>query len=255
MGMCCGEGQCACGCGSGAACTCGPGCACGCAKAGRGGRRGEAVALWTSVGVVVSMALTTVLAAPSGGAGRGEAGGASAGANQEHGMAQPSEDEMKLWIEAGTPGPSHRMLDQFVGTWEGKTTFWMAPGAPAQESTGTMVNAWTLDGRWLKQDWAGDMGGQAFTGLAMWGYDNIRKVHVGTWMDSLTTGILVTEGPASKDGKAFESRGEWTDPMGVKVKARMVIRVQSPTAHVMEMYETKPGQPERMSMRITYTKK
>lgn len=254
MGTCCGDDRCACGCGSGAECACGPQCACGC-KGRASRRRSGAVALWGGL-FVVSVALTTVLATPSGGTGRAEGTkGASAAGTKEHDMAQPSEDEMKLWIEAGTPGANHRMLDQFVGTWEGKTTFWMAPGAPAQESTGTMINAWTLDGRWLRQDWTGDMGGQPFTGLALWGFDNIRKVHVGTWMDSLTTGALVTEGPASKDGKTFDSRGEMTDPTGVKIKTRMVIRVTSPTAHVMEMYEIKPGQPGRMSMKIEYTKK
>jgi hypothetical protein len=65
---------------------------------------------------------------------------------------QPSMDEvMAAMMRAGTPGDAHRKLDAFVGTWNAKLKMWMDPAAPAEESTGVMTNAWTLDGRYLEQ--------------------------------------------------------------------------------------------------------
>ena len=35
-----------------------------------------------------------------------------------------SEEMMKKWAEAGTPGEPHKVLDQFVGKWDVSTRMW-----------------------------------------------------------------------------------------------------------------------------------
>ena len=47
------------------------------------------------------------------------------------------------------PGAEHKLLEQFVGTWNAKVQLWMGPGDP-MESTGSMANSMDLDGRFLK---------------------------------------------------------------------------------------------------------
>src|SRR3989442_393914 len=54
---------------------------------------------------------------------------------------------MELMAKYSTPGPEHKALEQFVGTWDTTAKMWMAPGAPPQETTGTAENKMTLGGR------------------------------------------------------------------------------------------------------------
>ncbi|WP_145070062.1 DUF1579 domain-containing protein [Engelhardtia mirabilis] len=127
---------------------------------------------------------------------------------------EPSMDEMMAaWEEAGTPGDHHRLLDPFVGTYTAKAKFWMAPGQPPTESAGKMVTEWILDGHQLKQTYHGDMMGEEFEGLSLWGYDNAAKTYRGVWVDSMSTGMSISAGYVSDDGKVFTMFASDTDPM------------------------------------------
>ena len=169
---------------------------------------------------------------------------------------QPTPDQMMAaMMRAGTPGAEHKALQPFVGTWNAKLSMWMEPGAPPMESTGTMVNAWIYGGRYLEQKFEGDVGGEKFSGTGVWGFDVAAGKYVGTWHDSMSTAIMRSTGPASKDGKTFRMDSVNTDPMtGKDSWGEEVITLDGPNQHTMAMYENRGGEMVK-TMEIVYTRK
>jgi hypothetical protein len=163
--------------------------------------------------------------------------------------------EMEAWIKAGQPGKEHKALEKFVGTWDAEVTTWMDPSAPPEKSTGTMVITSVLDGRWLREDFTGTFMQQPFTGIGYWGYDNIQKKYVSTWMDSMSTMVMTSTGTFDEKTQAFSHASECIQPDGTKCKGRDVVKMTDNDHFVMEMYSTKPGEKETKCMEIKYTRK
>src|SRR6187549_847720 len=112
-------------------------------------------------------------------------------------QAKKPTDTAKKAAEA-TKAPADRAADE-----KAKITTWMSPGAPPQESTGTSENKWVLGGRFVQQSHEGNFMGQPFSGVGYTGYDNFKKKYVGTWMDTMGTMIMVSQGSADATGKTL----------------------------------------------------
>ena len=74
---------------------------------------------------------------------------------------------MELWKQAATPGEPHKLFATLAGSWTTTTKEWIAPGKPPMESTGTAESNMLLDGRFLHQEFHGQMMGQPFTGMSI----------------------------------------------------------------------------------------
>lgn len=167
----------------------------------------------------------------------------------------PGQAMMEAWQKAGTPGEPHKRLADMAGSFDTVTRTWMTPGAQPMESKGKSENKLIWDGRFLQQEYKGEMMGKGFTGIGMTGYDNVKKKYVGTWMDSMSTSLAYLEGTADAAGKTMTMTMEMTDPMtGKKVKQRAVTRIESPDKHVFELHERGPNGKEFKSMEIVYTR-
>lgn len=168
---------------------------------------------------------------------------------------QPTPEElMAAYGRAGTPGAEHRALDVFVGTWDCSLKMWMDPAAAPSESKGTMTNTWILGGRYLDQRFQGSVEGQSFEGLGLWGYDVAGQHYVGTWIDSMSTQLMVARGRASADGKQFRMLAVSTNPLtGRPDEGEEEIVVESPDRHTMTMWERRDGERVK-TMEIVYTR-
>ncbi|MEX2218282.1 MAG: DUF1579 domain-containing protein [Phycisphaerales bacterium] len=167
----------------------------------------------------------------------------------------PSMDaEMQAWMEAGAVGPNHKLLEGMVGEWTTAGKFWMGPGEP-MTTAGTSVNTPVLGGRYIQQKFKGDFMGQPFEGIGYTGYDNIKQKFVGTWMDSMSTSVMNSEGTWDAATKSFTFTSEFQDPAGKMVKSRETVKVVDENTHVFTMYHTEPGQQENRVMELTYTRK
>ena len=156
---------------------------------------------------------------------------------------------------ATTPGDEHARLDQFVGTWQCRGRFWMEPGADCIASDGTMVNAWTLDGRYLQQSYTADFMGSPFQGTGYWGFNKVTGKYQGLWMDTMSTWFCLDEGNYDASRQEWIMVGDWDCPQtGGKVHKRSVIRVINEDSHVMETYMPTPDGKEFLSMELTYTR-
>ena len=114
---------------------------------------------------------------------------------------------MAAWMKYAEPGKHHEHLAPLVGEWDYTVKMWMYPGSAAEESTGTAESKWILDGRYLLQKMHGEMGGKPFEGISLLGYDNFREEYVSLWIDSMTTGFMLSRGTCDGTGKVITYTG------------------------------------------------
>jgi hypothetical protein len=162
---------------------------------------------------------------------------------------------MEAWSKAGALGPQHQAFAKQAGTWNQVVKMWMAPGAPPMETKSTATRELILGGRFLVEKVKGDMGPMGpFEGHGMLGYNNLTEQYDYVWMDSMSTGMMISHGTAEADG-TITLTGDYDDPItDAKTKTRTVTKMISDNEQKFEMYESKGGQPEAKTMEIVYTR-
>jgi hypothetical protein len=166
---------------------------------------------------------------------------------------------MEIWKQAATPGEPHKQFANLAGSWTTKTKEWMEPGKPPTESEGTAEMKMLLDGRFLYQEYKGQMMGQPFSGIGIDAYDNMAKKYVTAWLDSMGTGIFIMEGTGSPDGKIITLKGSHPEPGGGQMHHRAIWKLVDHNTQTFEMYGShghgKDAGKEMKMMEITYTRK
>lgn len=165
--------------------------------------------------------------------------------------------EMQKKMEAaGTPGPAHKALDALVGNWQAEVKCWMEPGGQAHVSQGTAKTSWSLNGRFLEEEFHGEMMGKPFTGRSFMGYDNMKQTFNTVWMSDMQTSLFVSEGKGDSGNKVITLQGTSTcAATGQKnVPIKTIFRVLGPDKHLFEMFDQRTGKDEK-TMEITYTRK
>ncbi len=178
-------------------------------------------------------------------------------AGEQFGGSDADKQEMQKRMEAaGTPGPAHKALDALAGNWKAEVKCWMEPGGQANISQGTAKASWTLNGRFLEEEFHGEMMGKPFTGRSLMGYDNIKQTFNTVWVSDMQTSIFTSEGKADSGNKVITLEGKSTcAATGQKdVPVKTVFRIISPDKHVFEMFDKRTGMEEK-TMEITYTRK
>ena len=161
---------------------------------------------------------------------------------------------MEAWIKVATPGDGHKWLEPVIGGWDTKISMWMAPGTPPRQSTGTADHKWVLGGRFVEQRYEGSFMGQPFSGVGYTGYDNYKKKYVGTWMDTMGTMIMVSQGDAA--GKTLTMSSTIDDVITGKATAvKSEIKIVDADHHTMEMWGPDPTGKSFKTLEIQYTRK
>ena len=158
------------------------------------------------------------------------------------------------WMKFATPSEGHRKLEGMAGTWDAEVTTWMGP--QPEKAKGVAENRLVLGGRFLEQRFKGEMMGQPFEGLGYTGYDNHKKKYVGTWMDNMSTAVMVSEGTYDASGKVMTSTATMDDFMtGKKADLRLVSTTISPDEELFEMFGPDPTGKEVKQMEIRYRRR
>lgn len=176
-------------------------------------------------------------------------------AKEEQKGAMDMEKMMEVYRKLATPGGPHKVLAGMAGSWNARVKSWPEPNKPPMESSGTCEQKIVLGGRFLQQDFTGDMMGTIFTGIGFTGYDNHAEKYVSTWMDSMGTGILFFEGTAGVDDKTITQENHHNDPVRGPMTWRSVTRIINDNTWVFEMYSIYEKGKEEKGMEITYTRK
>lgn len=158
-------------------------------------------------------------------------------------------EDMQACIAAATPGKEHKRLADGAGVWDGKTTMYM-PGAEPQQGECVSTVTPMMDGRFVKCEIKGDMPGMGpFEGFGIYGYDNVAKKFVSSWVDNQSTGIMTCSGELSADGKVLSWDCQFNCPLTKKLtKMRQIETVTGPNTGRLEMFGPDPKTGKEMKM-------
>lgn len=162
-----------------------------------------------------------------------------------------NEEQMAAWMAVSGPAEEHEFLKKMEGTWNAKTTFWMDPSADPMVSEGKMEGELILGGRFLVSKYSGETPWGPFEGMAIDGYDRIRKHYTGLWIDSMGTPMMTFTG--SVDGNVRTMTSKMACPTGDESDYKGVTTIVSDTEYKYESFQVKDGN-EFRSMEIVYTK-
>ena len=181
----------------------------------------------------------------------------------------PSPEEMQMmekWTATTQPGEHHKKLAPFVGSWNTVTKVWMGgPGTPPTETQGTTEVKWVLGGRYIAEDFngqmimpdeTGDMKPVPWQGRGLTGYDIYQNMYVGSWADSVSTHLLSFRGGCDPSGKTFTFYFLMDEPM-LDIRGRMVkmvSRIINNDKHVLEMFDLHARDDYKV-FEIIYTRK
>lgn len=163
---------------------------------------------------------------------------------------------MQYMTKYGPPGPEHKFLEPLVGTWTAKTKMWMDANDPPIESDGILTRRAILGGRFVQEDYSGNMMGQQFQGIGTMGYDRAKGKYVATWIDNMNTAIMDSKGKYDESAKSFTFKSNETCPItNQPVEMRDIVQIISPDEQKMTMYRKMGDSPEMKCMEITLTRK
>jgi hypothetical protein len=163
---------------------------------------------------------------------------------------------MEAMMKAATPGDAHKKLAPIVGTFTCVVKMYAQPGAPPTGGGGVSDNTWALDGRFVEQHFTGTFMGMPFSGIGFTGYDNIKKKYVGTWMDTMTTSMMISSGTAEADGKSYTFTSSMDDPMTGKTSPiKETMTIVDDDHNTLEMWGPGPDGKMFKMMEIAYSRK
>ncbi|MEY2479208.1 MAG: hypothetical protein QOI04_135 [Verrucomicrobiota bacterium] len=173
---------------------------------------------------------------------------------------------MAQMIELSKINENHKLLADLDGTWTYTIKFWMSPdpNSKPQESKGTATRKSIFGGRYFAMDVSGKMQmpgpdgkmkDMEFKGMGIEGYDNVKKKFIGSWIDNMGTGIMMSEGTYDAATKTFTYTGEAEVMPGMKEKFREVMKIVDKDHMSFESYSDHgtPGQ-ESKTLEINYTR-
>jgi hypothetical protein len=153
------------------------------------------------------------------------------------------------------PGPEHEVFKMDVGTWDAIVEVTPAPGAPPMKSTGVEVNTIGCGGLCVITDFKGEAMGAPFHGHGVMAWDPAKKKYVGSWTDSMSTGLAVAESTWDPAAKKWTGWMEAPDMTGKVMKMRSVVEWRDASTRVFTMYSPGPDGKEMEGMKITYTRR
>jgi hypothetical protein len=185
------------------------------------------------------------------GTARAQTGTRPASAESQAGKAEM----MKKVEAAGAPGPAHKSLDALIGDWKAEVKCWMDPAGSPEVSQGTATARWLFNGRFLEEEFHGEMMGKPFTGRTLMGFDNTKQTFNSVWMSDNQTSMFVSEGKGDNGNKVItlEGKASCAATRRKDVPYRTVLRLLGADKHVLEMFDGSQGNAK--TMEITYTRR
>jgi hypothetical protein len=153
------------------------------------------------------------------------------------------------------PTPEHGRLAKEVGTWDATVKSWMrGPDSEPTESKGVEVVKLMPGGLWAQSEFDGKFGDLEFHGCGQTGYDTKKGKYVGTWVDTLSTELMVMEGGYDTASHTLTMYTKGAGPSGKAYDMKMTSKYEGDDTRVFTMLaksdETK-GEYIKM-MGITY---
>jgi hypothetical protein len=173
---------------------------------------------------------------------------------QQQQMTPEQQAMMKAYMDAATPGAPHKAMQNLVGTWNTTIKMYDNPGAPT-ETKGKSTYTSLMDGRYLQEHAEGNFNGMPFHGYGTYGYDNVSKQYVSSWIDSMGTGIMKSTGTSADGGTTINWEGTSSDPVsGKELTFHSTMKMVNKDQYHFEMMGPGPDGKEMKMMEIEYTR-
>jgi hypothetical protein len=154
------------------------------------------------------------------------------------------------------PGPEHQMFTMDEGTWDAVIEMTPPGGGPATTSKGMQTDTVGCGGLCLITDFKGEfMPGMAFHGHGLTAYDAAKKKYVGSWTDSMSTGLMTSESTYDPATKSLTGWMEGPDMTGAAQKSKSTSTFADADHKSMTMFMTGPDGKETQMMKISYTRR
>ena len=153
------------------------------------------------------------------------------------------------------PGPEHKLLEKYVGTWDVEMEISMVPDAPPEKNKGKMTEKLVCGGMWLASDYESTLMGAPFMGHTVMGYDTFSKKYVSTWVDSMSPYLTIGEGTFDEKTKTHTMTLKGRDPTGQPSTSRTVEVWKDADTRDWTMYSPGPDGKEYAGIHIVYRRK
>lgn len=163
-----------------------------------------------------------------------------------------AEKMAEAWTEYGTPGAPHEQMARLEGEWDVVAKSWMPGVSEPEISEGEAEYEMLYGGRYLRQSYEGEFAGEEFVGEGTLAFDNAKKVYRGTWIDNMSTGLMVTTGTYDRTTNTLVETGESIGPFGPST-TRIVTEYLGPDEFVMTIYCDQTGEMTK-GMEFIYTR-
>lgn len=153
------------------------------------------------------------------------------------------------------PGPMHKWLASFSGTWEADVISYMNPTKP-DTSKLTQTYSMILNGLYQEANLTGTMMGMPFEGRSITAYDNAKKKFQSVWIDIFSSGFTYMSGNYDSTSKTLNLKGTQPNPSdGTDMNIREVMKIINNDTYTLTMYGDGPGGKEIKFMEGTFKRK
>jgi len=134
------------------------------------------------------------------------------------------------------PTAEHKALAEDVGTWDATIKSWMrGPDSEPAVSQGVEVAKLMPGGLWLQTEFDGKFGDQTFHGCGQTGYSTAKGKYVGTWVDSMSTEVMMMEGDYDPATRTVNFTAKGTGPSGKPYDSKMTSKHEDDNTRVFTM--------------------
>jgi hypothetical protein len=134
------------------------------------------------------------------------------------------------------PTAEHERLAKDVGTWDATIKSWeRGPDSEPTVSQGVEVVKLMPGGLWAQSEFDGKFGDREFHGCGQSGYDTKKGKYVGTWVDTMSTEIMMMEGDYDPASRTVTMYAKGTDHAGKPYDAKMASKHEGDDTRVFTM--------------------
>jgi hypothetical protein len=179
-------------------------------------------------------------------------GGAPPKGGQEKPAQPPAGGAGQMMVPA--PGPEHKLLEKYVGTWDCDLESSFIPGKP-EKTKATNVCRKTCGGFWFVSDFDGTLMGGPFSGHGVSGYDTAQKKFVDNWFDSTTASGATAVGTFDEKTNTFNWDMQMREMDGSMSHGRETDVWKDADTHEWTLFAKGPDGKEGQMLKITYHRK
>ena len=179
---------------------------------------------------------------------------------QGAGYAQPTADTLPASARLAMPGEKHKWLEPLVGKWNVEMLVWPAAGAqPITSKEMTATREWTLGGRYLLENLAGNFAGNPANRIATLSFNNLEERFELSTIDTFEPGQMWYRSSTVGNPNRISMSGENTEagfgakPTGRKRDLRFDIEI-SADRNVQKIYVKYPGEAEYLFVEQRFTR-